>query len=229
MKIQKRTQILSQIYQIYDEFIADFQLACKKTCSGCCTRNVTMTSLEAYRIVDFLTNSGRNDLIEKLKSEKDKKRFHPRVTTNRLADICASNEEVPLEGDPDPFWGSCPILENDICPIYEVRPFECRSMCSKENCEEDGFADMDPFVLSVNTMFKQFIEHVDTFGVSGNLTDLILLLEETENKEILRGSDEEKVASRLINNQPAKILMVPPEHQEKIAPIYEKLQQIKIN
>ncbi len=31
----------------------------------------------------------------------------------------------------------------------------------------------------------------------------------------------------LIENHPAKILMIPPEHTEKIRPIYEALQEIK--
>lgn len=227
MDLEKRKQILDQIYQLYDSFIADYDLACRKSCSGCCTRNVTLTSLEAYQIMDYLRENKRLDLLERLKADLDKKRFRPRVTTNQLADICARDEPIPPEGDADPFWGGCPLLENDICPIYEVRPFECRSMCSKENCEEDGFADMDPFVLSVNTLFKQFIEHIDTFGISGNFSDVLLYLEETDNAEITRGGDD-RVGARLINNQPAKVLLIPPQHEEKIRPIYEKLQQIKL-
>ncbi|MCG8335110.1 MAG: hypothetical protein MJE63_11365 [Proteobacteria bacterium] len=228
MNLERRKEILKKIYQIYDDFIKDYELACKKSCSGCCTRNVTMTSLEAYEIMDYLKENNRLDLIDRLKLEKGKKRFQPKVTINKLAEIYANDEPVPVEGDSDPFWGSCPILEDDACPIYEVRPFECRSMCSKEYCEEDGFADMDPFVLSVNNLFKQYIEHIDTFGVSGNLTDLIIYLEENENKEILRGS-EEVIHPRLINNHPAKILTVPEEHQEKIKAIYKQLQMIELN
>ncbi len=228
MDLEQRKNILKKIYQIYDDFIKDYNLACKKSCSGCCTRNVTMTSLEAYGIMDYLKENKRMDLISRLKSDKDKKRFQPKVTINRLAEIYANEERIPEEGESDPFWGSCSILENDTCPIYEVRPFECRSMCSKEYCEEDGFADMDPFVLSVNNLFKQYIEHMDTFGVSGNLTDLMIYLEETENKEISRGSSE-KIHPRLINNHPAKILTVPPEHQEQIKAIYEQLQKIELN
>jgi Fe-S-cluster containining protein len=227
VNLERRKDILRKIYHIYDGFIKDYDLACKKSCSGCCTRNVTMTSLEAYGILDYLQENNRLDLIDRLKAEKDKQRFQPKVTINRLAEIYANEEPVPVEGKSDPFWGSCPILENDTCPIYEVRPFECRSMCSKEDCEEDGFADMDPFVLSVNNLFKQYIEHIDTFGVSGNLTDLIIYLEENTNKEILRGS-EESIHPRLVNNHPAKILTVPAEHQEKIRSLYEQLQRISL-
>ena len=30
----------------------------------------------------------------------------------------------------DPSWGACPLLFNDACPIYTLRPFGCRCMVS---------------------------------------------------------------------------------------------------
>jgi len=228
MDLERRKAILNKIYQIYDDFIKDYDLACRKGCSGCCTRNVTLTGLEAYGIIEYLKENNRADLLQRLKDDKDKKRFQPKISTNQMADLVARDESLPIEPEVDPVWSSCPFLENDICPIYEVRPFECRSFCSKEYCEEDGFADMDPFVMSVNNLFKQYIEHLDSFGVSGNFIDLLLYLEESGNKEIFRSS-EQKIYPRLVNNRPAKVLMIPPEHQEKIKPIYDKLLSFKLN
>lgn len=46
MNIDKKRVVLEQIYEIYDNFSKGFDVACKKYCANCCTRNVTMTTLE---------------------------------------------------------------------------------------------------------------------------------------------------------------------------------------
>jgi hypothetical protein len=49
-------------------------------------------------------------------------------------------------------------------------------MVSKRCCSETGFAEMDPVVMTVNDVFMQFIEHLDTGGFSGNFTDVLHLM-----------------------------------------------------
>lgn len=226
MKLKLRQEILTRIYEIYDDFIKDYELACKKKCVACCTRNVTMTSLEAYRIVEHLQTE-QKDLLDKVKKHKDEERYQPKITVNQMVDMIVANQPLPEEKN-DPIWGNCPLMTDRECPVYELRPFECRSFCSKVNCEEEGMADMDPFVLTVNNVVRQYIEHIDQFGVSGNFTDMILKLNEEGNLEILRGS-EAKIEKPLLPNRAAETVMIPPEHQERIKPVLEKLQEIKLN
>lgn len=227
MELEQREEILTKIYQMYDEFIKDYQTACKVKCSACCTPNVTLTSLEAYRIVDHLKKNGMEDVFKKLKKEQGEQRFQPTVTVNQMANMCADGEEIPDEGN-ETILGACPILNEKECPIYEVRPFECRSFCSKINCEEEGIADMDSYVMTVNNIFKQFIEHIDSYGVSGNFTDMLLFLEKTDNKEFLRNKNI-KAEKPLVPNFPARTVMIPPEHKHKADEILKKLQGIKLS
>ena len=89
---------------------------------------------------------------------------------------------------------------------------------------------MDPFVMAVNNIFLQYIEHVDAEGYSGNLTDILLFLESWENRDAYRDgtlSGENRDIPLLISNSPLKVLLVSPEHRDKVIPILKSLQEIK--
>ncbi|MBU3915790.1 hypothetical protein KKA14_09675 [bacterium] len=225
MNRKTRVDLLKQVYKIYDDFSTELELACKVKCSACCTRNVTLTSLEGYGLIKQLESENKQDLLKQIKMEAVKRKFQPQITTNQMADMCSRGENIPDE-EINPGWGKCPLLTESECPVYDQRPFECRSFSSAVNCVEKGTAEMDPFTITVNTVFRQFIEHMDKDGVTGNLTDLLLFLNTTDNREIKEGDNIES-ADNLIRNHPAKILMIPPEHTEKIRPIYNALQGIK--
>ena len=184
-----------------------------------------MTSLEGYKIADHLIENSKSELFKKIKKESYKKRFQPKITTNKIADLCIQGKEIPDEKI-DSSWGSCPLLINDECPIYTVRPFSCRCMVSKTNCIDK--AEMDEFVLTVNNVFLQYIEHIDQQGFSGNFTDVLLFMESEDNRknysmELLKNSWK-----GLIKNMPMSILLIPPEHKNKIKPIINSLQTIKV-
>ena len=225
MDLYTKLDVLDQIYNIYNSFTDSLELACQKYCSTCCTRNVAITSLEGYKIADHLIENGKPELFKKIRNEFNIKRFQPKITTNKIADLCIQGKKLPDE-EIDSTCGSCPLLINDECPIYSVRPFNCRCMVSKINCVDK--AEMDPFVLTVNNVFLQYIEHIDQQGFSGNFTDVLLFMESEENRksysmEVLKNSGE-----GLIKNTPMSILLIPPEHKQRIKPIINSLQTIKI-
>ena len=216
-----RIDILEQIYKIYDAFTDNLELACQRYCSVCCTRNVIITTLEGYKIADHLIENGKSELFKKIKEEYYKKRFQPIITTNKIADLCIQGKDLPDE-EIDSSWGSCPLLMNNECPIYKVRPFSCRCMVSKTNCVDK--AEMDPFVLTVNNVFLQYIEHFDQQGFSGNFTDVLLFMESEDNRKSYGMKDLTNPGERLIKNLPMTLLLVPPEHKNKIKPIINSLQ-----
>ena len=99
-------------------------------------------------------------------------------------------------------------------------------MVSSRRCDETGFADMDPFVVTVNNVILQYIEHVDRDGYSGNLTDLILFMASAENRRRYRDGALDRPPEGLIRNHPVRALMVPPRHRQKIAPLLKALEQV---
>jgi Fe-S-cluster containining protein len=225
MNIDTRRAVLEKVFGIYDDFSQNLEVACKKFCDQCCTPNVTMTTLEGYLIAENMISDGKSDLFEKVKTATSKKRFQPKTTTNRLANLCIKGKDIPDEEN-DFTEGSCPLLEDHECPIYRVRPFGCRCFVSKHDCREKGYADVDPFIISVNSVFLQFVEHVDYKGFSGNLADILILMSSQENRYNYRTSTLKNGDSGLIANIPIKVLIIPPEHRIKIKPILRALESI---
>lgn len=217
----RQLAVLDQLYRIYDQFTASLPLACRKFCADCCTCNVAITTLEGRKILSGLDGDTRTPFMEKLKQQSGRPRFIPKFTTNRLADLCLAGEDPPEEAI-DPTWGSCPLLTDDACPIYDTRPFACRCMVSTQRCGESGAADMDDVTLTVNHIFLQYIEHIDQNGYSGNFSDVLAHLHRHETGAAAAG-----LPDTLIPNTPMTTLMIPPELREKIMPVLAAIQAIK--
>jgi hypothetical protein len=149
------------------------------------------------------------------------------MTTNMLADLCARGQAVPEENN-DASWEECPFLENRKCPIYRLRPFGCRCFVSEHPCGESGFADIDPFVLSINTLFLQFIEHVDADGYTANLIDMLGFMRSYSHREEYREGSLKISNKAFIANRPISVFFIPPEHRERAAPLLRSLQQIRV-
>jgi hypothetical protein len=225
MDLNSKIAVLDQIYRVYDEFVDGLDIACKKYCAGCCTRNVTLTTLEGYFIATHMISSGKSSLFENIESALPQKRFQPLTTTNRLADLCMKGEDPPEEKHESPN-GCCPLLKDNLCPIYPVRPFGCRCFVSKKDCRKQGYAEVDPFVLSVNNLFLQVIEHVDSQGFSGNLIDILNFMASKKNRYHYKKNILDNTDTGLIPNLKITVLMIPPEHRVEITPILNALQNI---
>lgn len=225
MDVDIRLTVLDRIYAIYDDFAAGLDVACRKYCAFCCTCNVTLTTLEGYQIVEHLVTTGQSHLLANIESELGCKRFRPTISINALAENCMQGQEPPEETC-DPAWGSCPLLKDKECPVYLVRPFGCRCMLSQQNCQEAGAAAMDTLALTVNTVFLQYIEHIDARGYSGNLADVLALMASPENRRQYRENHMPNPPVNLIANRPIKVLMIPPEHRAGLQPILNALQRI---
>nr|NJM04649.1 hypothetical protein [Desulfobacula sp.] len=165
--------LLKRTYDLYHETLAglDAEPVCREKCACCCTCNVTLTSLEAGFLMDSLGDEKKKDLLSRIEQKFPVARYIPRMTTNGFARLCMEDREVPEEEN-DPAFGVCPLLEDDLCTVYEARPFGCRALLSEAHCGREGFARVPPLVLTLNTLFLQVIEHLDQDGFSGNLSDM---------------------------------------------------------
>ena len=226
MNLSDKLTALEKIYEIYTEFTSSIDLACKKYCDHCCTTGVILTTVEGYKIFKTLQSAGNPQWIDAIRQAAARERFQPKITTNQLANLCAEGIEPPAEKNTE--WKKCPFLIHHECPVYSVRPFGCRCLVSRNDCGKNGYADMDDFVLSVNTMFLQAIEHLDDGGCSGNLIDVLGVMASEKNRLAYENNKLKCSTTGLIANQPLKVLMIPPEHRAKIEPILKSLRQIRI-
>ena len=226
MHLSGKLKALDKIYTLYDQFAAPLDLACKKFCSHCCTTSVTLTTIEGYKIMAALDPGAYTEWDDKIRQAAARSHFKPKVTTNRLANLCAEGTEPPTEEFSES--RPCPFLTEKQCPIYAVRPFGCRCLVSRHDCGKEGYADMDDFVLSVNTLFLQTIEHMDAGGCSGNLLDVLAVMASRENRQAYEDRRLKCATAGLIANQPLEVLMIPPEHRTKMEPIIQSLREIRI-
>ncbi|MDY0220037.1 MAG: hypothetical protein RBR67_02760 [Desulfobacterium sp.] len=214
-RIDLRIQQLSRLYELYDRFIGATEFVCHRGCSVCCTCNVTLTSLEVDYIRYRLGPRGTELVMERVTNNLSPQRFQPGTTLNGFARACMEGCEMQDEEN-DPGWGSCPLLSNGMCTIYPVRPFGCRSLNSMEDCAVNGAAIISPFTLTVNNVFMQYIEHMDCNGVSGNLSDMFLVL----------AGDNLPVFPITIKNQRLEGVMVPPEHRQRVGPLLQEIMAV---
>jgi len=224
MQTETKKALLIQMYRNYDSVADSMDHACKLHCSLCCTRNVTMTTLEGLIVADYLVTNRQTSLFDRIRAERSKRRLQPKITTNKLAELCVEGKAVPEE-ESDHRWGECPLLENNACTIYPVRPFGCRCFVSKKNCLESGFADVDPFLITVNNLFLQYIELIDADGCFGNFTDIMGVMESEKFLASYKSNHLQQLDTGLVSNRSVKYLMVPPEHRSRIEPLLSKISQ----
>ena len=225
MNISDRLHILARIYDLYEDFYAGLPVACSRGCASCCTQNVTMTTLEGYRIFQHLRDAQRLDLLGRPRQATGATRYRPDISTNELAAFCLRGEDPPEEKTDWPAL-CCPFLQDDECLIYPARPFGCRCFLSSEKCEANAYAVVDPFVITVNTVFLQFVEHADAGGLFGNMNDVLVHLGSDARREAYETGINSRKAWGLPVNRPIPGLLVPPEHQVKIRPLLERLRRV---
>lgn len=225
MNIQEKASLLEGMYHIYDTILRSRPLACRPHCADCCTCNMTLTTLEAFWMMSNLDSASTQNVVTAVRAAAGGRRFQPALTFNEIARRCLNQENVPEES-PNPDWGTCPLLAEDTCPVYALRPFGCRCMVSRIPCAAGGYADMDDFLLTVNHLFLQYIEHIDTPGLTGNLVDVLLFLESEENRRAYGSGRIAAPSGRLSPNRRIPVLMIPPRHRARVQPILSDLNRL---
>ncbi len=225
MELEHRLAILKSLYRIYDETVADFDTACGQHCATCCTCNVTCTTLEGWLVFDHLRSHGGIEPISRLVAEAPDTRYRPAITLNHMVAICLQGRELPQE-DNDPRAGACPLLEVDLCSLYAVRPFGCRAMLSTHDCTRGGEARMPPYILSLNNVMMQYIEAIDRPGGWGNLIDVLGFFVDEVGRQGYEDQTCHSFKSPLKTNRPFSVLMIPPEHRERMRPLIKRIQTL---
>lgn len=161
---------LQLLYEVYADWSGRFACACQQACASCCTQSVTMTTLEGEIIIAFLEKNDRlNELLPLPQA-----RFSPAMTTNQFAGCCLAQQEPPAAVASPWNYEPCFFLKDRLCSIYPARPFSCRSFYSMSRCDRNGAAEIPPLMITVNTVFMQIIEDLDSGrGCWGNMGDIL--------------------------------------------------------
>lgn len=214
---------LKLIYSLYDDVIANEPLACRRRCFDCCTLNVSVTQLEAEYLLSYVPIAEQTKFHKKLRGEMASPRFQPGSTLNRIA--AELDFDLLAEGPPkDSLQTTCILLNGGLCSVYQARPFGCRCLISTKPCCETGTAEMDAFLLTVNYVFLQVIEHLDRARYSANLIDMLDLLLSSEIEPHSLGGNEEKQG--VLSNHPLTRLLVPPAHRQRIQTLIGRINRL---
>lgn len=123
--------------------------------------------------------------------------------------------------------GRIEVLEK-IYTLYDdfIGKRDLACMVSKTVCRTDGWAEMDDYLLSINTVFMQFIEHADAFGSSGNFIDLLLFMSSAGRLRAYKNEGRTGNHRALVANRPIEMIMLPPEYQSEALPVLDKLRAL---
>jgi Fe-S-cluster containining protein len=227
ISLADRLVLMEKLYAIHAQQCARFDLACTRKCAACCTCNVTLTTLEGLALWRRLEQGAAPDWREHVVAAAVPGRFQPGMTLNEMAARCASGQDIPEESA-QADAGPCPLLTGppaeDLCPVYVVRPFGCRAMVSQDTCSGEDAAQMPDFILALNTVLLQYIEGLDSSGLSGNLTDVLHFMDNPQNRRDYERQLVLEPQGPLLKNRPVSVLMVPPEQRAGMQPVLAAIQ-----
>lgn len=144
-----------------------YPIACREGCAFCCVRTeVHVTPPEAIRIAAYISENFDRDAIQALKQDLAK---------------AAKNKQADAELDKQPGVAPCPLLLDQRCSIYAVRPFVCHGFNSYDagTCENKalGGGDIDirgyahP-VLVTQAVIRGLQKGVEENGLEARTLDL---------------------------------------------------------
>lgn len=221
-KKQTLIQYLNRAFDAHTDGI--YTVACKSGCAFCCTRDVTVTTLEAYQVHKQLKRIGREWVHPKA---ADPSLFRPTYTTNDFAAACYEHRDL-AEENPGPEISACPLLENGRCSVYDSRPFACRAFLSLKHCRLTDQAEIPSGLASVIGACQQIIEHIDVRGYYGNLLDMLLILDRDDpGPGYVR--DGYMGFTGMPAAKPLPGFLIPPEDREKVNAFLSRLFNIKID
>ena len=215
--LARRKELLHTIYEIYAGWIERGPLVCRKGCADCCTRSVSLSSLEGLVIADFIKKNNRDVWLRAKLASTVPGKGSGAPTMNQFAAACLRQQEMDADLDSGWDFTPCVFLENNCCTIYGVRPFGCRSFGSLVRCAETGTAEMAPIHLAVNTVFTQIIEQLSSgWGYWGNMADIMTGLS---------GAEYGREAGNLEPAQPVPGFLLAPQEKKVVHDLLRQLQR----
>jgi hypothetical protein len=202
--------VLAALWAAFDELAQGLGSACAPGCPACCSDRVQATGLEAKVLAVHLRAQGRDDLLRALSRPAAGPAARPAATMNALARLCLAGQEPPAEPFPAVVPGVCPLLSDGLCQAYAVRPLACRVMLSRRPCPPGGWAEQDPWWVSLGAAFFQLVEQAGAGGPFGLLGEVLYALDSPGQAGLL-----------VCENLPG--IPAPPEHQARLGEVLRQV------
>lgn len=219
-----KEKILLSIYDSFQKWAENKDVACHKGCATCCTQNVTVTATEAELIHKYFLAQNKQDYLAKILATA--REYVPlNMTTNDFAEACLNGKEVSPESDGS--LAPCLFLENNICQIYEVRPFACRAFCSSSPCKEQGAAIITEAHTASLTAVYQIVEHLGQREYWGNLYDVLIAMTDIsaykESAISLAAGEEFAARKRLLVAKPLAGFLLSESDMQEAEPLLNEI------
>ncbi|MHA7944609.1 YkgJ family cysteine cluster protein [Formosa sp. 3Alg 14/1] len=153
---------------------------CTKGCSFCCHQQIEIINIEKKLIREYIikkTSDKQKKIIkENLKTWLDF--FDENTPDNRILD---GNDIFKDFGEKVAGKGlKCPLLINNLCSIYEMRPITCRihyvehspELCDKDKLRDSAFKGMSLRNYVIN-MLKN-VEEINVEPLANVISDIFL-------------------------------------------------------
>ena len=154
MKRNKARDILKQLYYKVDKEVDTMPKVCTKGCYFCCFQPIEIFRIDKVILGEFIKNGLSNEAKQSIKEKTIKwLDFFDSNTSNEeplSSNEAYSNFRYKTENIPFP----CPLLFNNECSVYKVRPLACRAHFvndSKELCEKDKLRNGEPKSIEYRT------------------------------------------------------------------------------
>ncbi len=142
---------------------------CGPGCADCCTTvgSVDITTMEGMMILRHL--QGLSPAVREA--------FNKKLKLNRKQKAEAEYARCAF------------LLENNLCGIYEERPFSCRRLYSLETCGEATGPTVHREVWSLSESTVSALQQLDDTGYSGHLSYILQLLQDPKFRKTYLDGD----------------------------------------
>lgn len=220
-----KQQILTAIYNAFENWVSKEHWSCEQGCSACCSRNVTITAQEGERILDYIIEKKQEKQFARQLEDRTGLQ-KPKWTVNVFAKSCLAGKEVEPEQQVPHM--PCPFLDDNSCTIYTVRPFSCRSFLSQNRCIPQSPALVPNHHIAASTVINQIIEHLGQREYYGNMLDVLpAMLDISKYKPILDNLNDKTVPitcrQRTLTAIPLPGFLLSQEDFDKVSPLLEEI------
>ncbi len=156
--LDNKLNALDTIYVAFAQNTKEYKKlqACQKGCAFCCSKVgcIDITTLEGWRIKKQIERFSKDRLKSLSKTIKQ--------------DI-QKREKKKLN--------ACPFLmKNNVCMIYNVRPFSCRRIYSTHICKKENPPQVNRQVMVIANQTLKDLQSLDDTGYSGHISYVLHMM-----------------------------------------------------